>query len=605
MSTEDTATITAFVTNTMRDPNDQNEPITFENLHEDVLVKALSFLSLHELENVQHVDGIPNNLTKACNVRETYVRSLLTKGKKIKIVGLTSDKGKAINGRIGIIIGSAPQSSDGATRHPVHIVPITGESSETLGVLLRNMNPFLTPEEEAEEDRRQRFIRYSSDGKIREGHGRFLDQILMLNRAAVNELTGDCVINDFSQFMELSRSDPDVALLNAQVYTMYKVDPTMTGHKGVNVSVLDKTVSTIIHNEQMAIDHFGNTAKWEQDREDLSGSKYNLIVRNMVRFMRVWDEERVHGMFWVHKLVPAGTLLIQIEEEEEDGITTGKNLGKVYLVKGMGSRVGEQFRDRFPIMMQTTVLPVYDFLVYDGIMMSTSVTATSRLAKQIASHVKKALMNQTVISSGESARKGLWKGHPPPLPRVALEGEDLRPINWDEVQSCEDGETQEGDNIKEDQFEGTPKQKKIAKAIAKFAKKAGFKALDTDTVFDNNGEFESIMVVRRFAYSKSENPNQMVGIAFKGVPTTFFQFSKWPTYSLDEVLPELLKGIKKVKTVPHLIWVDELTLVNPLRALLKVAFGTVGLDEEMDVKWYTPPSSEEKTYRQNIGQNWY
>jgi len=423
----------------------------------------------------------------------------------------------------------------------------------------------------------------------------------VLNRFAVNDLTGDCEMRDFEEFMGLNRADPRIGRLNAQVYTMYKVDPTMAGYKGLKTSVLDSTVTTLVKNERMAIEYFGNMAKWEQDRDDNddeSGSNnYSLIVRNMVRFMRVWDEERVHGVFWVYKLVPAGTLLVHIQKDEEKD--DDKKLGKVYLVKGMGSKVGEQLQHCLPTMLGTTLLPVYDFLVYDGIMTSTGRTVTSRKAKQIASHVEKALMDQTVISSGESSRQGLWKDPPPPLPSVAPQGEANTPINWDEVQSREDCEAK-----KDEQFEGTSNQKKMANAIAKYVKRVGFKSFDwSNSPTNDNGESRKTMFVRRFAYSKSENPNQMVGIRFKGGIFSYFQFDKWPTYSMDELLPQLLKEMENAKTIPHLIYVDELLLVDPLKTLLKDSFESFGLEEQIEVIWYPPASSEEETYHQTIGQN--
>ena len=62
-----------------------------------------------------------------------------------------------------------------------------------------------------------------------------------------------------------------------------------------------------------------------------------------------WDTERIHGYFWISQIVSSGTLVVQ----DCDG-----ELGNVYLVKGIGSQVGEDedVEDYFPFLISTTLL---------------------------------------------------------------------------------------------------------------------------------------------------------------------------------------------------------------------------------------------------------
>mmetsp|Transcript_7643 Transcript_7643/g.16563 ORF Transcript_7643/g.16563 Transcript_7643/m.16563 type:complete len:81 (+) Transcript_7643:297-539(+) len=62
-----------------------------------------------------------------------------------------------------------------------------------------------------------------------------------------------------------------------------------------------------------------------------------------------------------------------------------------------------------------------------------------------------------------------------------------------------------------------------------------------------------------------------------------FHFQDWPTYTLDELLPEILLKLKKSNVVPGLILVDEKALVRPLREVLQAANEAVGFREEVEV----------------------
>eukprot|EP00979_Chaetoceros_neogracilis_P017817 scaffold10285_cov258-Chaetoceros_neogracile.AAC.3 len=555
----------------------------FDDLGEDTLsAKVLCHYSLLEMDVFRQVSS---TLHLACDRRKAYIRSLLVKSKMVEIVGLASVKGKAMNGRLGIIHGEVD-----ASRYPVTIHHLTGET-QRLSVKPQNLNPFISNDQESEELKRVKSVQYTTDGKVREGHGRFLDEVLMLNRFAVNELCGGSLYQgDYQSFKSLSRSDRRVAQMNAQVYTLYKVNPITAGYRSTNnLSILDKTVATLCENQDMFNKHLGKMAKYEQD-----GPDGKLIVRNMVRFARTWLEERISGNFWIYKIVPSGTLVVKIMDDlghdYEMNQVGSKKLGKVYLVKGMGSKVGENLPIQSkPVQVCTTFLPMYGFLVYDGIMTCSNTTAAGGEKEEIRLHVEKAVRDQTVVYCGESAAQGLWDSEPPELPNVAGVKDEIQ----EELKGSESTE-------EKIQYKPTSPQVKMMKKIINFAKKIGFKTVDKTSFKPDECR---IMIVRHLAFTKRDNPNQLCGISFTDNLTNMhmFRFEQWPTYTIDELLPEILKVVKESKVVPCMIWMDEKSLVKPLSSLLQIVSEQVGFKEKIDVEWYPPPSQEENHFHQTLG----
>ena len=136
--------------------------INIDDLEEDTLLEALSHFGLAELAEVRKATPA---LLKACNTRKSYIHSLLgTKGASVEIVGLASERGKQINHQLAVITGPIDNG-----RYPIKIQHITGEI-EKVSLKPQNINPFLKPDREAQENSRLGFIDYSSDARVREGH---------------------------------------------------------------------------------------------------------------------------------------------------------------------------------------------------------------------------------------------------------------------------------------------------------------------------------------------------------------------------------------------------------------------------------------------------
>lgn len=188
---------------------------------------------------------------------------------------------------------------------------------ESIGIKAQNMNPFLTHEQEAKENLRLGFINYSSDARLKEGHGRLFDQVLACMRFAVNVANGFPYYDgDFNDFFRLSRSDPRVAAMNSQIFTMYKVKPSTIGLNGMgfvedsytceneDFSIFQNTIRAVL--QVSPYEAYGKLTKYERD-----GPDGRLILRNFVRFMDSWDKERISGDFWIARIVATGTLCVQ------------------------------------------------------------------------------------------------------------------------------------------------------------------------------------------------------------------------------------------------------------------------------------------------------
>ena len=91
----------------------------FDDVQTDAMVEILSYFTLQELEQLRKVS---TSFREACNKRKEYIHSLLKKGVSVEIVGLKSERGKQLNGRIALIDGRIING-----RYPTKILHLTGK----------------------------------------------------------------------------------------------------------------------------------------------------------------------------------------------------------------------------------------------------------------------------------------------------------------------------------------------------------------------------------------------------------------------------------------------------------------------------------------------
>jgi len=535
--------------------NDIELNATINDIQEDSMCEIISHFALQELDEIRKVSS---TFQQACNKRKAYIFSLLKVDKAVEIIGLTSKKGMQLNHRLAVIDGRL-----NAGRYATKILHLTGEV-ERIGLRPQCLNPFLSQDQEIEEKSRLSFINYSSDARLREGHGRLIDQVLMLLRYCVNVAYNHAYYQGgFREFFSLSRSDRVVSQLNSQIFSLYRVIPSTIGldspqAEHEDYSVLDNTIRAMI--SMIPYEEYGKMANYERD-----GNNGELILRNFIRFMNCWDTERINGHFWISKIVSSGTLVVQ----DCDG-----KLGNVYLVKGIGSQVGEDVEDYFPFLISTTLLPLYNMFVYDGILSGGIKSAGRRQREQIQSHISKAVREQSVVYCCNSAEKGLWDDEPPQLPTF----EDV---------PKEEAEDEEEEGA---YYNPTEYELKLASLLMTYAKEIKFES----------AEEGNRLLVRRFGWTKRENPDQKVGLLFtdNSHPEALYHFcfNQWPCYTLEELLSEALKKCMKDNEVPCIFWIDELSLVPQLKRVLKLACQSIDFDQIPGVEYYPPPSEEERAY---------
>ena len=307
----------------MKESNAAAAATTFEDLGEDNIYQALSHFDLTELDTIRQASKF---VGRVCDNRKEFIHSKLIRGASVEIKGLQSERGQQINGRLAVVTGSINNG-----RYPLKIQHMTGEI-EKVSLKAQNINPFLKPEQEAKERSRLDFINYSSDAKVKEGHGRLLDQVLMTLRYAVNVMNGGSLYEgDFESFARLPRSHQSVMMCNTQLFSLYTLKPSSAGYRMPDdKSILDSTIQSLFDFEDNAIDYFGKMAAYEKD-----GRGGKLIIRNFVRFMKSWDTERISGEFWIARICKSGTVVVQKKGQGDWEI----ELGDVFLVKGIGSQV--------------------------------------------------------------------------------------------------------------------------------------------------------------------------------------------------------------------------------------------------------------------------
>ena len=178
-----------------------------------------------------------------------------------------------------------------------------------------------------------------------------------------------------------------------------------------HMSIYTMLVWGLLMNERGYIDYEGAmVAKCGLDGE--GGSK---ICHNFVRFADVWDKEKIGGgNLWVVRIAKYGTLIV---EHVDENVFSEKEeaLGKVYLVKGLGSKIGETLDSMPKLCYGLRLLPIYNVLAYDGFFReNTDVgTPSAEFVAALNAKVDEALRKQTVIFCGKSAFEGLWDEEPP------------------------------------------------------------------------------------------------------------------------------------------------------------------------------------------------
>eukprot|EP00040_Diaphanoeca_grandis_P023952 m.131002 g.131002 ORF g.131002 m.131002 type:complete len:509 (+) comp29515_c0_seq6:126-1652(+) len=212
--------------------------------------------------------------------------------------------------------------------------------------------------------------KYTWDAKLTLDDGMSLDYFLALARYQYNEryaapehrIVG--YTNDFEGFMHLPRSHPKLGVLNAIMYTLWHC-----GFEGI-------AGTGVYHLAQETFELNGET----EDEK--------LKIKDALKASKTWPLSRIFGKFFVHSVEDEGTIMVS------------ENLKKVYLVLGMGDSVWSCcLPANPPVMIECTVLPWANKLVYDGICKVYPMKLPQNLLSQLDKVVKNAKEKNKVIKS--------------------------------------------------------------------------------------------------------------------------------------------------------------------------------------------------------------
>eukprot|EP00485_Elphidium_margaritaceum_P010029 CAMPEP_0202690574 /NCGR_PEP_ID=MMETSP1385-20130828/5520_1 /ASSEMBLY_ACC=CAM_ASM_000861 /TAXON_ID=933848 /ORGANISM="Elphidium margaritaceum" /LENGTH=552 /DNA_ID=CAMNT_0049345849 /DNA_START=16 /DNA_END=1674 /DNA_ORIENTATION=+ len=550
------------------------DPLT--DLDNDCCCSIFSFLTLLELQTTVRL--VCKNWRDRCEeFKQLWIQLLTNVNRKVEILSLQSAKGKSLNGRIGRIVHKT--NNNQSQRFSVSLVNYITGKTDFVALKPCNLNPFYYRIGEEDDEQLKLIADYTSNSRLLVSHGMLLDQILMLARWFCSNIEGTDAPKNFADFFQLPRQSKVLGRLNSTLFTWWKTDPRLAS-RCADGPVLDCVVKSLAHQEvDLSTRLATNDKLWPSDGP---GGKY--MARNFCHFMKTWDVERITGEFWVVRVYPTGTVLVKIDDEHDKY----GSLGKVYLVKGHASVVGELFPS-LPHFCRTTLLPVYNCLTYDGMVTVRAVTVTARLENALNQHVNDAIHNKIIVWRGQSAEQGKWDV-PPPIPKIDL-GPPTRMDNIN--QNNNDNASTPSCNISDSEW-------KLGRKVARLAKRRG--AVDP----------AAMIIFRRDGYSYKENPNGMVttmyfkaGNCMGMLPSRFHVDHSRPdcvpTYSLKEALEILLQSLKQTPHRMPTVQPDEKTVVQPLQTILTETFQKEGVQGEPHVIWYPPPSKEEADFATRFG----
>jgi len=546
----------------------------FESLFQS---EILTYLSLkNDIQSRARI--VSKSWQEACQAYKTAWIEALDGKRSVVLLELTSAKGKTLNGNTAKITGERDPKSH---RYPIVIDNwLTGES-ETLTFKICNLNPNATHRADPEADTPD-LLKYTTNAKLRRSHGMMLDQMLMLARYETNIINGNPIPVPYRDFMNLPRSHPALARLNANMWTWWTVNPKLAGVNGRG------TISDLICTAMMDNDFSLHMAKedklWPSD-----GEKGVHLVRNLIRAMRSWPDQRRYETFWVTHKFKTGSIMTACRD--------GK-LGQVYLVKGHNSVIAE-LRPQLPFCCRATLLPIYDLWTYDGMITAMAERPSAKLQKALEAHVRKAIIERTVSWRGPISEH--WQYPPPPFPRKKNPSGDEAELDWS---SYEDGYGNPTINIEEYE-EITEEHLAIGRRIVKAALSKG--GIDPDPAAMN------VWVIRRLGYSYEENPNGFATLMGRGMPLGPVMFAVdhergedpndnyIPTYTLKDALIGIFEASKRHR-LPSVMQIDEIGLVRPLGKVFKQCFEEENANV-LSVEWYPPASEEEAAYATAFGDD--
>ena len=541
----------------------------------DIRTEILGLLTLKEIQfSLRSVSKDCKTVTE--DHKTGILERLLLFSSNVLVLDLKSVKGKALNGRVGRINGKPKEG-----RFPIRIDAnwLSGEH-EVMALKLCNLHPFFTGRNEETTRCPESLEGYSSTSCVRGSHGRLLHRFLRFGQWFVCEI-GDVGFNgDLNDFFRLPLFHPVVKQANSIMFDYWKEPPFRCSRSSSSRqygTALDYIVGLTMFNspntEGVSTEMARHDKLWPAD-----GASGKNMIRNFFHCMKTWNEERVTGGFWVTNVYKTGTVMVHLSD-----LNDPESLAGVYLVKGHTSVVGEliqQSEGRLPGFCKTTILPLYDFWTYDGLIMPGLYKTTGPAFEgKLREHVQTAIYSHTISWRAPSAEQGLWdfENHPPVLPTYLVNEGSHYVMDWHD--GGNEGSTTTQPSSNDALVEFSAEELDLAGNIAAMAVSlGGMRKLDDDVVEPADEPREvSAITIRRV----NRGFCTILDTRVETQPLHAFHFVPKDTgsYPLQNVLQGVLAAINAAAPLPlaQCILIDDRDILRPLDSILVKAFGEVGL----------------------------
>lgn len=286
----------------------------------DTLIEILSHLTLFEIQEC--LRSVNQETRSLCDAYKSFVVDWVSsnpekESREVLITGLTSEKGKLLNGRIGRTTQTKRKYRSG--RFPIEVDDgnwISGEI-ETLSLRLCNLHVFFhQPNAPKLYPTPSSLIEYSSTSMVRKSHAVLLDDVLFFARWFAYEVEGVASIPDFaSDFQTMRHYGPEARLaiveMDSRMFDYWKEKPFrcsrargkkfgttldyIFGLAKFRYKDLDQKTREIVKLDKL----------WEAD-----GDEGKNMMRNFLHCMKTWKEEHVRGGFWVTNVHKTGTVMV-------------------------------------------------------------------------------------------------------------------------------------------------------------------------------------------------------------------------------------------------------------------------------------------------------
>ncbi|VEU36563.1 unnamed protein product [Pseudo-nitzschia multistriata] len=560
----------------------------------EIRTEILSHLTLSEIQECFR--SVSREAQSICDGYKSFVVEWLsanpkTDSREVLTIGLQSEIGKLLNGKIGRTAGT--KRSYKAGRIPIELEVanwISGES-DTLSFKLCNLHAFFRRSVNRKEHSVPPALKnYTSTSMPLESHLRILDNMLLVARWFAFLVEGVVTRPDFEDdilaLQRLPVDDPAVKELDSRIFDYWREKPFRCSRSpekfGTALDYIFKYIKMNGDIDQRSRDVATLDKLWKAD-----GYRGTNMIRNCFYCMKTWKEEHVRGGFWVTDTYKTGSVMVYLSDIENP-----ESFSTVYLVKGDTQSIGEVLgcSGGVPRFCKTTILPLYDFWVFNGVYdVGRYIGPNSKndeFTKKLQAHVQQAISSRSVSWRGPSAEKGLWdfQNNVPAMPTIIVDENPYVVVDWHD--GINHAYHQENNARSSSTF--SVKDMSLARQIAKMAVELGeTRKINENEEVDHRYEF-SLLAVRRLGYSYYENPNGLGSMFDCRVGKVLYPFrfdvdhwnkAKVPTYALNDVLKGILISMKKAAPLPLVssILADDRAILEPLDQILVKTFAEEGI----------------------------